>query len=161
MTPDRVHCDATGRSLSAKLRPYLRWSSLNTTPLSRMEVILTIVATAFLLIPEGSDLGYRPYSIEVLLAACTSALLMAILVILSRSLPMMAAMLIGMAFVTFLELYFFDATLPLHHPLRVVERIFTLLATIFIPVLLITNLRDGVIRFFAAFSIGFAVLVVA
>src|SRR5262249_34446630 len=147
MTPDRVHCDATGRSLSAKLRPYLRWPSLNTTPLSRMEVILAIVATAFLLIPEGSDLGYRPYSIEVLLAACIPALLMAILVILFRSLPMIAAMFIGMAFVTFLQLYFFYATL------------FALLATIFIPALLITNLRDGAIRYFAAFSIGFAVLV--
>jgi hypothetical protein len=149
MTPDRVHCDATGQSLSAKLRPCLRWPSLNTTPLSRMEVILAVVATAFLLVPEGSDLGYRPYSIEVLLAACTAALLMAILVILFRSLPMMAAIFIGMAFGTFLELYFFDVPL------------FALLATIFIPVSLITNLREGVIHFFAVFSLGFAGLVVA
>src|SRR5262249_20266694 len=101
MKIDRVDCEATGQPLSAKLRACLRWSSFNTKPLSRMEVILAIVATAFLLVPQGIDLGYRPYSIEVLLAACTSALLMAILIILFRSRPMIAAIFIGTAFMTF------------------------------------------------------------
>ena len=110
MTTDRVDRATRWQSLWGELRARLRWPRLNATPLSRVEVILAILAAAFLLVPEVRDLGYSPYSIEVLLAACASALLMMALVVFQRFLPVIGAIFIGMAFVSFLDLYFFNTT---------------------------------------------------
>jgi hypothetical protein len=149
MPTDRIDPARRWRSPWGTLRARLHWPCLNATPLSPVEVILAILAAAFLLVPEVRDLGYSPYSIEMLLAACASALLMVALVVFHRFLPVIGAIFIGMAFVSFLDLYFFTAT-----PLVI------LAATIILTVGLVTNLRESIIRFFAAFSIVFAFLVV-
>lgn len=128
-------------------RASTRPSPFDLSRLSRQEALAVVVIGVFLLVSEGINLGYRPYSPVVLVAAIGTGVGALLLVLVQRAVPLVGAVLMALLLVLFVDIYFLKP--------------WYLVAVVAVAAiaLLVSRARRPFLTFFAVFAVIFSVLV--